>query len=439
MNQTLQNKNFHIHTFGCQMNENDSERIAGLLISGGANPVNEIEESDIIIINTCAVRQKSEEKLFSLLGRLSRLKKQKPLVVGVAGCVSQLYRSELLDKNTVIDFVLGPDNYWQIQDILEQLADEKIVATTWSETWHAGASDKLHRKSQITAYVTIMEGCNNFCSYCVVPYTRGREKFRPAQHIIQEIKDAAHEGFMEVQLLGQNVNAYKDPDSRAGFDQLLHEVNEIRGIRWIRFLTSHPKDFDENIALAMKKSTKICHQLHLPVQSGSSTILKKMNRGYTKEEYLDKIEMIREHMPDMSFSTDIIVGFPDEEEEDFRETLSVLEQVRFTNIFSFRYSPRPRTAAAKKPDSVPFETKKRRLMEVQDLQKKIQMESNRKLIDQSMCVLALGKSRKDSQIFSGRNEAFQVVNFQAKEDRRGQFIQVRIKSCGPYSLSGIAI
>ncbi|MFC2163875.1 tRNA (N6-isopentenyl adenosine(37)-C2)-methylthiotransferase MiaB [Acidobacteriota bacterium] len=439
MSQALQNKIFHIHTFGCQMNENDSERIAGFLVSGGAEPANKIEDSDIIIINTCAVRQKSEEKLFSLLGRLAHLKKQKPLIVGVAGCVSQLYRSELLDKNSVIDFVLGPDNYWQIQDILEQLAGEKIVATAWSKVWHAKATDKLHRKSSITAYITIMEGCNNFCSYCVVPYTRGREKYRPASHIIKEIKDVSKKGFMEIQLLGQNVNTYKDPDTHMGFNQLLHQANEIQGIRWIRFLTSHPKDFNEDIAIAMKESSKICHQLHLPVQSGSSAILKKMNRGYTKEEYLGKIDMIRGHMPDMSFSTDIIVGYPDEEEEDFLETLSVLEQVRFTNIFSFRYSPRPLTVAAKKPDSVPFEIKKRRLIEVQARQKRIQMESNRKLIGCNICVLALGKSRKDTQVFSGRNEAFQVVNFKATNDVIGHFVQVKITSCGPYSLRGIAV
>jgi len=438
MSQSLQNKSFHIHTFGCQMNENDSERIAGLLITGGAEPAPEIDDSDIIIINTCAVRQKSEEKLFSLLGRLARIKERKSLIVGVTGCVSQLYRSELLDKNSVIDFVLGPDNYWQLQDILEQMPGEKIVATSWSNTWHAKASEKLYRKSTITAYVTIMEGCNNFCSYCVVPYTRGREKYRPAPHIIQEIKNLAKDGFKEVQLLGQNVNTYKDPDTHMSFAELLRQANDIQGIRWIRFLTSHPKDFNESIAIAMKECTKVCRQLHLPVQSGSSSILKQMNRGYTKEQYLEKIDMIRGHMPDMSFSTDIIVGYPDEGEQDFLETLSVLEEVQFTNIFSFRYSPRPFTSAAKKPDSVLLETKRRRLIEVQSLQKKIQMESNTRRIGHIICVLVLGRSRKDSHIFSGRNEAFQVVNFQSKKNKIGQFAQVKITSCGPYSLRGIA-
>jgi tRNA-2-methylthio-N6-dimethylallyladenosine synthase len=438
MSQAIKNKSFFIHTFGCQMNENDSERIAGLLVRGGAEPASSIKDSDIIIINTCAVRQKSEEKFFSLLGRLGRLKAKKPLIVGVTGCVSQLYRSELLDKNPVIDFVLGPDNYWLVPGIVEQLTGEKFVATSWSSDWQTKASEYLHRKSAITAYVTIMEGCNNFCSYCVVPYTRGREKFRPAQHIVREIKDTARKSFKEIQLLGQNVNAYKDPTTGMGFDQLLRRTNDIQGIRWIRFLTSHPRDFNEDIAIAMKESTKVCHQLHLPVQSGSSAILAHMNRGYTKEEYLDKIDMIRAHLPDMNFSTDIIVGYPGEDEKDFQETLDVLERVRFTNIFSFRYSPRPFTTAAKKQDTVPFETKKRRLIKVQALQKKIQNENNRKFIGRSVCVLALGKSRKDPRVFSGRNEAFQVVNFEAEQDVIGRFVEVEITSCGPYSLRGIA-
>lgn len=420
------------------MNENDSERIAGLLVSGGAEPASELEASDIIIINTCAVRQKSEEKLFSLLGRLGRLKDKKPLIVGVAGCVSQIYRSKLLDKNPVIDFVLGPDNYGQVQDILEKLTAEKVVATSWSRSWHTKASEKLHRKSSITAYVTIMEGCDNFCSYCVVPYARGREKYRPTSDILQEIKDVAQKSFKEAQLLGQNVNAYRDPDTGIGFDQLLRQADDIEGIRWIRFLTSHPRDFDEAIALAVKESSKICRQIHLPLQSGSTRILRQMNRGYTQGEYLAKIDMIRRHMPEMSFSTDVIVGYPDEDEEDFQETLSVLERVQFTNIFSFRYSPRPLTAAAKKKDSVPFETKKDRLIQVQALQKSIQLENNRKHIGQREYVLAMGRSRKDPQIYSGRNEAYQVVNFEAKKDVVGQFVDVEITSCGPYSLRGIA-
>jgi len=420
------------------MNENDSERIAALLLEIGATPSGRLEDSGIIIINTCAVRKKSEEKFFSLLGRLKKMKDERPLVVGVVGCIAQLYRAELLEMSPVIDFVLGPDNYNQIQNIITSLETKKIVATNWDRTWHETPSDKICRESRFSAFVTIMEGCDNFCTYCVVPFTRGREKFRPMPQILQEIRDLAQRGFREIQLLGQNVNSYRDPDTGDGFPRLLHEIDSIDDLRWVRFLTSHPKDFSEDTARAMKESQKACRQIHLPLQSGSSSVLKRMNRGYTREEYLERIVMIRDQMPDMSFSTDVIVGFPDEEEQDFQDTLDVLGQVRFTNIFSFRYSPRPRTAAAGMKDSVPFAIKKRRLMELQAFQKKIQLENNSRLVGKTVPVLVTGRSKKDPGIFSGRNEAFQVVNFEAENETAGRFAQVLITSCGPYSLRGKA-
>jgi tRNA-2-methylthio-N6-dimethylallyladenosine synthase len=432
----LANKTFFIHTFGCQMNENDSERISGLLRDLGALPEDSLEDSDIIIINTCAVRQKSEEKLYSLLGRLGDLKRKKDITVGVVGCVAQLYRSGLIEDKPVIDFVMGPDNYAQIMDILANHTDEKIVATRWRREWHELPPSKIHRKRKISAYATIMEGCDNFCTYCVVPFTRGREKHRPERYILKEIRQLAQEGYLEIQLLGQNVNSYRDPETETSFEHLLKEVNRIEGIQWIRFLTSHPKDMPASLARTMKEAEKICHQIHLPLQSGSSDVLNKMNRGYTKEEYLEKIQMLRSFMPDMSFSTDIIVGFPGETDFDFEQTIEVLKTVRFTNIFSFRYSPRPRTAAAKIEDSVPFEVKRDRLLAVQDIQKQIQLEHNSTLIGKTVKVLCLGKSRKDQRRYSGRNEAYQVVNFHSELDVIGQFVDVYITSCGPYSLHG---
>jgi tRNA-2-methylthio-N6-dimethylallyladenosine synthase len=246
----------------------------------------------------------------------------------------------------------------------------------------------------------------------------------------------ADEGYLEIQLLGQNVNVYKDPETGSSFEHLLEDINRINGIQWIRFLTSHPRDFSADLAKTMMEAHKICHQLHLPIQSGSSRILKTMNRGYTKEEYLEKIQLLRSSMPDMSFSTDIIVGYPGETEEDFEQTLRVLKAVRFTNIFSFRYSPRPRTAAAKIKDSVPFAVKRDRLITVQDLQKHIQLKHNSTLIGQLEKVLCLGRSKKDSQRYSGRNEAYQVVNFHSDRDVVGQLVDVLITSCGPYSLHG---
>jgi len=434
--QSLKILKFYIHTFGCQMNENDSERIAGILKAGGAQASDSLDESDLVIINTCAVREKSEEKFFSYLGRLDSLKKRKNITIGAVGCVAQLYQSQLLEKKPIIDFVLGPDNYYLIPEIIHCHHGDKFISTRWNQKWHEIPQNLTFRENHISAYVTIMEGCNNFCSYCIVPYTRGREKCRPKQNIIQEVKDLAKKGYKEIQLLGQNVNSYKDPETGKEFPSLLKEVNRIEGIEWIRFISSHPKNFTQNIAIAMKEAEKACHQLHLPIQSGSSSVLKRMNRGYTKKEYLEKIAFIRKLMPDMCLSTDIIVGFPGETEGEFQETLSILKEVGYANIFSFRYSPRSHTKASREKNTVPFKEKRRRLIELQELQRNIQLDHNRSLIGSVIKVLCLGKSKKDSFIYSGRNEGHQVINFKSKEDVIGRFVDIRITSCGPYSLIG---
>jgi len=437
--QSLKNLKFYIHTFGCQMNENDSERIAGVLRAAGGKISDTLEGSDLIIINTCAVREKSEEKLFSYLGRLATLKKRKKTTIGVVGCVAQLYGSELLEKKPFIDFVLGPDNYNRLSWVIHGNHEEKFTSTSWNREFHETPHELILRESSISAYVTIMEGCNNFCSYCIVPFTRGREKCRPMRNIIQEVQCLANKSYKEIHLLGQNVNSYKDPEKGKDFSSLLKEVNRVDGIEWIRFITSHPKNFTNDIPMAMKEADKVCHQLHLPIQSGSSSVLERMNRGYTREDYLEKITFIRNLMQDISFSTDIIVGFPGETEEEFQETLSVLEEVRYNNIFSFRYSPRPLTAASQEKDAVSFEEKKRRLIEVQKLQRKIQLDLNKSLIGRVMKVLCLGKSKKSPHIYSGRNAGYQVINFKSKDDVIGDFVDVRITSCGPYSLQGVAI
>jgi tRNA-2-methylthio-N6-dimethylallyladenosine synthase len=435
----LKNLKFYVHTFGCQMNKNDSERIAGILSTAGGKISNSPEESDIIIVNTCAVREKSEEKLYSYLGRLATFKKKKKTTIGVVGCVAQLYGSELLEKRPFIDFVLGPDNYNQISEITQSNREEKFTSTSWSREYNEIPHEKTFRESKISAYVTIMEGCNNFCSYCIVPFTRGREKYRPMKKIIKEIQYLANKGYKEIQLLGQNVNSYKDPDTEKDFSMLLKEANRVEGIEWIRFISSHPKNFTKNTAETMKEAEKVCHQLHLPVQSGSSSVLKRMNRGYTREEYLEKITFLKNLMPDISFSTDIIAGFPGETEEEFQETLSLLEEVRFNSIFSFRFSPRPFTDAYQEKDNVSLEEKKGRLIEIQNLQKKIQLELNKSIIGKVLKVLCTGKSKKDLHIYSGRNECYQVVNFKSKNNVIGCFVDVRVTSCGPYSLHGEAI
>jgi len=269
-----------------------------------------------------------------------------------------------------------------------------------------------------------------------VPFTRGREKYRPIQNILEEAEELASQGYKEIQFLGQNVNSYIDPESGNNFSVLLRESNNIAGIEWIRFITSHPKNFTDEIAHTMKDAHKVCHQLHLPIQSGSTSVLKRMNRGYTRKGYLEKIALLRKLMPDIHLSTDIIVGFPGETQEEFQQTMSLLEHIKYTNIFSFRYSPRPLTAAVKKEDDIPFEVKKDRLIQVQALQKKIQFEKNKSLIGQTQKILCTGKSKKDPMVYSGRNAGYQVVNFNSPNDVLHQFIRVQIIACGPYSLFG---
>lgn len=420
------------------MNENDSERIAGQMQRAGAIPSPTMETSDIIIINTCAVRKKSEEKLHSLLGRLAALKKNKPVLLGVVGCIAQLYKAELLEKNPSIDFIMGPDSYWKIPVLLAEKKD-KFISASWDQEWHEIPDSEIIRQGDFSAFVTIMEGCNNFCSYCVVPFTRGREKYRPKNNIMDEVESLASKDYKEIQLLGQNVNSYIDPETGENFCGLLKSVNQVESISWIRFITSHPKNFTPELALTMAKASKICRQLHLPVQSGSTTILSRMKRGYSREDYLEIITGLRSLIPEIALSTDIIVGFPGETEEEFQETLSLLEIVRYTNIFSFRYSPRPHAESSRERDSVPFEIKRRRLIELQALQKEIQLKNNRRLIGSKMKILCSGRSRRDPQVFSGRNEAYQVINFFAKENPIGRFCDVEIRSCGPYSLRGIAL
>jgi tRNA-2-methylthio-N6-dimethylallyladenosine synthase len=442
---------YYIETFGCQMNENDSERIAGILEAAGARRAASLEESGLVVINTCAVRGKSEEKLYSYLGRLRALKRKQGLIIAVAGCVAQIHRGALLTGRPFVDLVVGPDNYHRLPEVLDpgltsaggftsgRATIPSPALTARSRGWNEEARRAVRRESRVSAYITIMEGCDNFCAYCVVPFARGREKFRPLRSILEEVEALARAGTPEIQFLGQNVNVYKDPETGTEFPGLLERAAAIPGPEWIRFLTSHPRTFGPEIVRTMARSSKVCRQLHLPLQAGSSTVLGRMKRGYTRDEYLEKILLLRAAMPDIHLSTDIIVGFPGETEDEFRETLSALAEIRFSNIFSFRYSPRPRTAAAKLRDDVPFDIKRRRLIEVQALQKTIQAELHRTLVGRILRVLGTGRSRKDEAVHSGRSEGYQVVNFHSPEDAVGRFVRVRITGCGPYSLRGDAL
>jgi len=439
MNDSLCGLKFFIRTFGCQMNENDSEHIAGVLAGAGAGRANGPEDADIVVVNTCAVREKSEEKLYSYLGRLSGLKRKRPFLLGVAGCVAQVRKADLLKKRPFVDFVVGPDNYLDLPGMVRNAAEVPAVLTDWGRDWREVGAEATVRENGWSAFVPVMEGCDNFCAYCIVPFSRGREKFRPLPNILEEVRRAAGAGAVEVQLLGQNVNSYKDPESGLGFAGLLDQICAVPGAAWVRFITSHPKNFGDEIIEAMARNPKVCRSLHLPLQSGSSRILKRMNRGYNREDYLALAGRIKAGLPGILLSTDVIVGFPGETEEDSEATCALLREVRFANIFSFRYSPRPLTEAAHIPDDVPLEVKRRRLIALQKLQRTIQIELNGSFVDRDVHVLCTGPSVKGGGRYAGRTEGNQVVNFNAATDPTGRFVTVRVTGSGPYSLHGTSL
>jgi tRNA-2-methylthio-N6-dimethylallyladenosine synthase len=428
---------FIIHTFGCQMNENDSEYIAGLLNEAGMEKTDSVEASDLVVVNTCSVREKSEEKLFSFLGRLAVLKKKHHFRLAVAGCTAQAHGEKIMSRVPEVDLVLGPASYSRLPRLL-QAGSGKVVDVEQVPVWQEDRPRIFLRESPASAFVTIMEGCNNFCAYCIVPYTRGREKFRPLRLVMDEVQRLADGGYREIILLGQNVNSYRDPESGQDFASLLRRAGAVPGLEWVRFITSHPKNFSGAIILAMQETPILCRQIHLPLQSGSTRVLERMNRGYTREEYLRLSDTLRRALPGLELSTDIMVGFPGEEEDDFRDTLRVLEIVRFANIFSFRYSPRPFTASARQADDVPVQVKKRRLVELQERQKQIQLELNRDLLGSTHRVLCNGASKKDPRAYSGRDESYRVINFTAPQGLSPvhRFVEVRVTGCGPYSLRG---
>jgi tRNA-2-methylthio-N6-dimethylallyladenosine synthase len=421
------------------MNESDSEHIAGVLVRAGAAPADRPEDADVVVVNTCAVRRKSEEKLYSYLGRLSRLKSERPFVLGVAGCVAQIRKADLIEKLPFVDFVAGPDSYLDLAATVVRAAGAREVRTGLGGVWREIGADATARGNPWSAFVPVMEGCDNFCAYCIVPFSRGREKHRPMESVLAEVRAAAAAGAVEIQLLGQNVDSYRDPGSGAGFARLLEGVSSVPGPEWVRFITSHPKNFGDDIIRAMASNPKVCPALHLPLQSGSSRVLGEMNRGYTREDYLVLVARLRRSVPGLLLTTDVIVGFPGETEEDFEATCGVLREVRFAGLFSFRYSPRPLTTAAGRPDDVPLEVKRRRLVSLQALQRSIQTELYRSFIGRDLRVLGAGPSPKGGGRFSGRTDGNLVVNFDSAADPTGRFLTVRVTGSGPYSLHGTAI
>lgn len=434
-------KKFFIQTFGCQMNEHDSEVMAGLLEERFYIPTKDIKEADFILLNTCCIREKAESKVLSMLGSLKKLKAKKPsLIVGVCGCMIQQKNivPKILHACPFVNLMFGTNNMAQLPDYLERI--EKYGQPVYEIVDEDSSADlKLpaSREFPFKAFVNIMYGCNNFCTYCIVPYVRGRERSRKKEDIIAEVKELVADGAIEVMLLGQNVDSYgNDFKDSVSFADLLKEIDDIPGIERIRFMTSHPKDFSLELIDVIKNSKHICHSLHLPVQSGSNEVLKRMNRKYTRERYLEIVHAMREAIPDVALTTDIIVGFPGETEEQFQETIDLVETVGFDNAFSFIYSKRPGTAAEKFEDQIPLEIKKERLQRLNTSLSKWSLYHNKKYEGQNVKVLVEGLSENNDNMLSGRTDTGKTVIFQGDPSLIGKIVNVDITTAQTWVLKG---
>ncbi len=414
------------------MNLRDSEFIAGLLLDSGFALANSIDEADVVLFNSCSVRKHAEDRLISNISDLKLLKKKRPnLIIGLMGCTAQAYKGNILEKLPILDFSCGPGNESNIPKIIKDVMENRcqIVATDKINDKRPELFPK-YRYDNFKAYVSISEGCNNFCSYCIVPYVRGRERSRGAKAIIKEVKDLAERGFKEIMLLGQNVNSY------SGFAHLLGQINNIKGISRIRFMTSHPKDASWDLFKAMRDMDKVCEHLHLPLQAGSDRILKLMNRGYTSKKYMKLISEYKKYVPDGSITTDIIVGFPSETKGDFNKTIDVMEDIEFDGAYMFKYSPRPPAKSARLKDDVGQKEKENRLNALLNLQCEISLKKNEPLKDRTVEALVDGLHKKDSSTVTGRTRMNKVVVFSGSKDMIGRIVNVKIDSVTPHALRG---
>mgnify|MGYP001047340321 CR=1 FL=1 len=427
-------KKVYIHTYGCQMNESDSEIISGLLKREEYSFTSYPEKANLILLNTCYVRNKVKHKIYSKLGEIGKLKKKNPgLLLGVCGCLAQKESEEIIIQAPYVDFIVGTFNFYRLPQIIKKVRENhKKIVQIDKQGILPEELPKL-RKKRFTAYVPVMRGCNNFCTYCIVPYVRGRERSRSSEDILRETKELSLEGYKEVILLGQNVNSYlyKEKD----FADLLSEVNDIEGIERIRFTTSHPKDLSEKL-IERIKLRKVCEHLHLPLQAGSNEVLKRMKRGHTQEKYEEIVKKVRDAIPKISLTTDLIVGFPGETEEDFKETLKVIERIKFDGAFTFYYSPIKGTKAAEFKDQIPEEIKKERLRRLIEVQQRITEKKNEPLVDQKIEVLVEGISKKNPEELQGRTRTNKIVVFKGKKELIGSLIQVKIVASGCWALRG---
>lgn len=442
---TLENnmdkKLFCISTYGCQMNEEDSEKLSGMLKSQGYERTENKEEASIIIFNTCCVRENAENKVFGNLGQLKQLKNKNPnLVIAICGCMMQQVgmADKVLKTFPYVDIIFGTHNAHKFPEYLHRVLQEGVqVKEILNKEEGIVEGLPIDRKSDVKAFVTIMYGCNNFCTYCIVPYVRGRERSRKSEDIIKEIEELVSQGYKEITLLGQNVNSYgKGLEEDIDFAGLLRKVNEVKGLERVRFMTSHPKDLSDDVIMAIKECDKLCEQVHLPVQSGSSRILKEMNRHYDREYYLDLVKKIKSEIPDVTLTTDIIIGFPGETEEDFLDTLSLCEEVGYDSAFTFIYSRRNHTPADKMENQIPDDIKHDRFNRlVEAINKKVVIK-NKEYEGKVVEVLVEGPSKNDETKLTGRTRNGKLVNFAGDEKLVGELVNLKIVRAQPFSLIG---
>jgi tRNA-2-methylthio-N6-dimethylallyladenosine synthase len=431
-------KTFYLETFGCQMNVHDSEKVVGTLLSQGYRQVSCVEEAGLILYNTCSIRDKAEQKVFHRLQDFRRLRDQGKRF-GVLGCVAQQEGEHIFERAPHVDLVCGSASYRNLPGLLVQVeAGKRATGLDDRKTDQTFETEFTARSNPHRGYITIIEGCDKFCAYCVVPYTRGKERSRSSESVLAEARRMADQGFTEIQLLGQNVNSYRDPADKYRFAELLVAIGEVPGIRRVRFTTSHPRDFTRDIVDAIDAVPALCNHVHLPVQAGSSRVLKSMLREYTREEYLERVSWLQGAKRDISISTDIIVGFPGETEAEYEETLSLLRVVGYDSLFSFKYSPRPNTPAIEYPDSIPEAEKGRRLTKLQEVQREISTVRNRRHLGQILEVMVEGHNPARGQ-WIGRTSQNKTLNFTAPPEavlNVGDYVDVRVTATHPNSLAG---
>ena len=439
------NLKYSILTMGCQLNENDSEKLCGMMEEMGYTKTEKLTDADLVVFNTCCVRENAEDKLFGKLGEVKKAKEEKGTIIAIGGCMMQEKHivQKLEQSYPFFDIVFGPHTLHHFpQDLYKKIVENKRIEDVLDIDGEIIEGLPIKRNDKIKASVTIMNGCNNFCSYCIVPYVRGRERSRNPEDILNEIKELAKEGYKEIMLLGQNVNSYlksgkTDFNSNVkSFADLLREANKIDGIERIRFISPHPKDFTDDVILAIKECDKVCKMIHLPLQSGSSNVLKAMNRKYTKEQYLDLVDKMKRRIPKLTLSTDIIVGFPGETEDDFEDTLDVVRKVKFEQVFMFIYSRRVGTPGDKMENQIPEEIKHTRFNRLKSLVEEQIAEDNKKYVGSYQKVLVEGKSKTNPNVLTGRTDSNKVVNIEACENVIGNIVNVKIVSEHMWYLKG---